>query len=150
MLEWSSNQSTRQSSCDKALVWFSSTARYGFVCSREKVESRMQWIAGWHSRSIDDDFDPTVSSCVESGSVPDDRWQFCGFETGGSHGYNRRGGYESFCYWRISYLSLVIPLTLISARLLLSKPRPAHRSSCLTLDSKRRYSRRATAFAYRH
>jgi len=51
-----------------------------------------------------------------------DDWKFCGFKFGNGFGHN---GLRFLHYWVVPYYAVVLPLTLLSAYLLLSKPRVA-------------------------
>jgi hypothetical protein len=50
------------------------------------------------------------------------RWKFCGIDFGQTH--NHHDPIFRRKYWLFPYWSIVLPLTLLSAYLLLSKPRP--------------------------
>ncbi len=49
-------------------------------------------------------------------------WKFCGFKFGEGYG---QSGFIDVHYWVVPYYAVVMPLTMLSAYLLLSKPRVA-------------------------
>lgn len=53
----------------------------------------------------------------------DRRWRLCGFDFGRWHTTKMNGC--SVTYWNIPYWSVILPLTLLAASLILSKPRIA-------------------------
>lgn len=107
-------------------VILSSSARDGFVWARREFPG-MSWLAGWQVRRTDaeDYFDPFGPG--EDVMTPDFRdyhWQFVGIDVGRYHHeiYDEYGNSDIFSFWRISYWSIVPPLTLVSLWLLLNKP----------------------------
>lgn len=102
------------------LVILTSSARDGLVWSRQEREG-ISWLAGWQVRPTDGDdyFDPFEAIGDMIPNQLDFQMEFYGLEVGK---YHAKSG-ETFSFCRISYAPIVIPLTLLSGILLLSKPR---------------------------
>ncbi len=100
----------------KVLHTFSTSSRNGFVWIKEAAAQQpIVWRAGWRSHPTAESLSFDPENYVGSDFL-DWRWQFCGFDFGRHH--SRNG--DRLSYSRISYLSLVLPLTLLSVCLILS------------------------------
>ena len=102
----------------KVMHAMSSSARDGLVWERTEYEG-VSWFGGWHTS---DRFSFALFHPGGWDLAPDSKlyhWQVFGFDVGKYENVNY--GKYSFC--RVSYSSIVLPLTLLSAWLLLSKPR---------------------------
>ena len=104
----------------RVLQTLSTCSRNGFLWTREETDANITWLAGWQSLPSAESraFDPTENG-FDTGTM-DWRYQFLGLDFGRFHGDPG----DTISYWRISHGSIVIPLLLVSAFLLLSKPRP--------------------------
>lgn len=94
----------------QGIMWYSHTSDLGY-----------QWDAGWYRVRIFDreSFNPLAQFADEM--AIDRRWQWLGFDCGQVHDPDSPSFKTS--WFLIPYWSTTIPLTLISAFLLLSKPR---------------------------
>ena len=108
----------------RILQTLSTSARNGFVWTREDTDSDITWLAGRQSHPVGEShsFDPK-ENVIDTG-VMDWRWQFCGFDFGKYRGDPP----DTLFYLQISHWSVVVPLTLISALLFLTKSRPSIRA----------------------
>lgn len=96
-------------------------SRDGIKWQKDSSDHEYTWLTGWTSNSIEDTgrHDPTKGY-----SDPQEvewRWVLCGIECGEFH--DQIYPTNRVSWWLVSYWSIVIPLTLVSAYLLLSKPR---------------------------
>lgn len=112
-----------------ALVMLSFSAQDGFVWARQESHG-ISWLAGWQVRSTEGEryFDPLLPGGHSlSPHSMHYHWRLLGIDIGRYHEQD----YGAFSFWRISYSTIVIPLTLTSMWLLLYKPQKSTRQSMI-------------------
>ena len=101
-------------STDSTIGWES---RNGFEAHRGQSLSFAEFFIGNPFVDISGSTDPRISRW-------DWKWYWCGFGYGTAvYGYGNDSRFETHAIWIAPYWSIVGPLTLLSACLLLSKPR---------------------------
>ena len=115
----------------------SSSAKEGVVWGRwTSGEGNLAWVPGWKTHSTDnndllDPFEPLGNPL--NPALVDYRWNLLGVEIAQYHVWN--GKADIYSFWRLSHLSIVVPLTLISAGLLLITPRSAKQAKTIEQTS---------------
>lgn len=100
---------------DLRMTRLSAAARDGLVWSRSESQYDLRWVAGWvpHPLSKGSLTSPTESHRTEKKSVLNWRFELLGIEIGKYRGEGVNGAFTTFAFWRISYWSIVIPLTIL-------------------------------------
>lgn len=96
-----------------------STSHGGLVWKIEETDCDISWVTGYTPRPVQEINDP--SNCFVNADFMDWRWQMFGLDFAEYHGVKA----DRLSFWLIQYPTIVVPLILISAWLLFSKPRSA-------------------------
>lgn len=102
------------------LVMLSFSARDGLVWARQEMDG-LTWLAGWQVRPTEGEryFDPFLPGGHSlSPHSMHYHWRLFGIDISRYH----EKDYGAISFWRISYSTIVIPLTLTSLWLLLYQP----------------------------
>ena len=103
----------------------STSSKDGLVWGRLECKQNLSWIPGWKTfptkyNDFLDPFEPYGNSLFRE--LNDYHWQLFGIDIGRYHVENLKG--DIYTFWRISHLSMALPLALISACLLLPRTHP--------------------------
>lgn len=105
------------------------SSRYGIKWQKDASDGVRHWLTGWRCNSIESTGPHEPTRGYVDPQVIDWRWELYGIDLGRFHDQTHSTSRVS--WWLVPYWSIVIPLTLLSASLLLSKPRPAKKSQLL-------------------
>jgi hypothetical protein len=108
---------------DREFQFFASS-NTGFVWARESVPdgSRFQYSPGWDSRRYRDNESANFIDRLQP-SLIEWRWRRFGFECGQYQHFDIEKITPKVSYWIVPYWSVILPLTLLSAYLILRTPR---------------------------